>query len=536
MDDRKLKEAARPILERIRADGERVSPRLRPFLDTIRERLCDPGFNVAALWREHGVRDKSAAAWFHELGTRPGKYISDARMDVAARLLVVTHHPSWCIADLIGVSQRTLQRRFVDRHGQTPEEYRRNGGGTSGRGVDTSGAAALAATADRVRGRSVVFDPGSRGPSVPAILSGRDFEAYQVREKIWPELTGGHLRFEEQRRRVLACRGLSTPAFYELLHRSSREEGRRDRRRGIELAQLALDSLEASAETLGPHYPVLRPQACAWLGNAHRLALDFPAADRAIDEAVEGLERIRDPLTAGIVYLCQGTLRTFQRRHDEAVEIFDLAFEAFEEAGDEAWQIRTLAQQAATLGYAGRYESALETFLKASTMPGAGALPFSGDLPLSIAVTLAYLGRYSEAQPYLDVSSLAQGSRDSAWRRSWAQGRVSHGLGRLAEAEVQYRSAVGMLETLHETFYRSWVLLDLALLLAEKQEHAEVVEICKIIHPVFESRKLYDETLASVRLLGIALSRESVPLDILRGLRSSILQDPLIQTASPLPG
>ncbi len=42
MDGKKLgDEAARPTLERIRADRDRVCPRLRPFLDTIRRRLCD---------------------------------------------------------------------------------------------------------------------------------------------------------------------------------------------------------------------------------------------------------------------------------------------------------------------------------------------------------------------------------------------------------------------------------------------------------------------------------------------------------------
>lgn len=543
MDERKLKDAARPTLERIRADSERVSPKLKPFLDTIRERLLEPGFNVTALWRQHRIRNKSGAAYFHELGTTPAKYLNDARMDVAAYLLVSTHYQLWRVAGLLGVSVRTLGRRFKDRHGQTPEDYRRSGSVVSGetpetlvdkivQGVhgrlDEADGTALAGSMEGVLDRLSVFYPRTSRPVEPAVLSGREFEAFQVRERIWPQIFDPELPFDEERSLVLASRGFSTPAFYERLHRHSREEGRKDRRRGVELAQLALDSLETNAETLGAHYPVLRPQAFAWLGNAYRLALDFSEADRAIDEAVKGLEKVRDPFATGIVHLCQGTLRTSQRRYDEAFESFDVSLPAFEEAGAEAWQVTTQSHLASALGYAGRHDLAIEALTKAATLPGAESKPFGFVLPFNIAAALAYLGRYSEAEKYLAASRTAEGFDDFEWRWRWVQAKVDHGTGRISEAEAGYRSNVRHLEGLDESLYSSLVLLDLAVLYAEQVETGKVIEICQKICPVFESLRMYDETLASVQLLGAAIASDSISVEILQDLRLSMLHDPLV--------
>lgn len=542
MEERKLKEAARPTLERIRVESERVSPKLRPFLETIWEHLLEPGFNVTGLWRERGVRHKSSAVYFHELGTTPGKYLSDARMDIAAHLLLATHYQLWRVADLLGLSVRTLARRFKDRHGLTPEEYRLHGSGIPGetadgrvekivQGVhgrlDEPDGAALAGTVAGVLDRLSVYYPRpSSAPAFPLILSGRDVEAYQVRDRIWPGLRV--LPFEEQRYRVLACRGFSTPAFYELLHRQSREEGRKDRQRGVELAQLALDSLEANAETLGAYYSVLRPQACAWLGNAHRLTLDFLAADGAIDEAVRGLEKIRDPFATGIVYLCQGTLRTFQRRYDEAEKVFRTALLAFEDADNRQWAITAAIYQASSLTYQGRLESALEALLGVSDLPEYAEL-IAYDLFCDIAAVLERLGRFREAEKYLDHVRSTPAFDDSKWRHHWVAANVDQGLGRMDSAESKYLLTSRLLEELDEPLYCALLQLDLALLYIGQQRVAEVAEICKKIVPVFESLRLYEETLVSVQLFGSAISQSAVTRDKLHDLRLALRRDPLVQ-------
>lgn len=530
MNEKTLKEeAARATLERIHADAEQASSKLRPFLDTIGRRLLDPSFNVAALWRDHGVRDKSAAAWFHEIGTTPGKYISDARMDVAAQLLAATRCHLWRVADMIGVSSRTLQRRFQERYGQTPESYRRRGSGAPdvpGRLARSEGDVLAETVLERLR----AFYAASPVSPAPIIVSGEDVEADQARRGILPAFAGGGLGFQAERQFVGRCRGFATPALYKLLHRLAREEGRRDRRRGVELAQLALDSLDANAETLGPHLPVLRPQGLAWLGNAYRLALDFDQADRAFGKAVQELEKTRDPFAKGIVHLCQGTLRTFQRRHDEASELFDVALPAFEEAGDRQWEIIALTHRASSLGYQGDLEAALETFFRAAAFPPEVTEPFAVDLLCDVSSALERLGRFEEAQVFLEAARSSPTFSEPNWRWCWLQATIDQGLGRLDAAESRYLEASRLLEGLKEPLYLALLQLDLALLYAGQQRMAEVLQIGKTILPVFERLKLYDETLISVQLFGRALSRSAMTTDVLQGVKSALTCDPLVQT------
>jgi hypothetical protein len=65
---------------------------------------------------------------------------------------------------------------------------------------------------------------------------------------------------------------LDSPALFELLSEKSREHGRRDRQRVVELAELALASVEACAEALGDRAIEMRALGWARLANALRLA------------------------------------------------------------------------------------------------------------------------------------------------------------------------------------------------------------------------------------------------------------------------
>ena len=70
-----------------------------------------------------------------------------------------------------------------------------------------------------------------------------------------------------------------TPALFDLLRRKSRQEGRRDRRFGIHLAELALLSLRRCEEAWTDRGYDLRAVGLAELGNAKRLATDLTAAE-----------------------------------------------------------------------------------------------------------------------------------------------------------------------------------------------------------------------------------------------------------------
>ncbi len=444
-------QAARPTLLRIQADIERANPRLKPLLRTVKKRLFDKSFNVCALWREHGIRDRNAAAIFQELDTSPSAYILRARMETAESLLQQTALQKWCISQLVGYTdERTFRKTFQKWKGCSPARFRRRKGHRRlvRPGFEQELADAVAGRLCPQRGDQVLERLDAAliqvrslyAPSFdslePMLLDAEKMERVQAESLVFPRLAG--LSFEDQRRLIQRSRPFSTPALFDVLHRSSREEGRKDHQRGIELSQLALDSVEANAETLGPRYHDLRPQARAWLGNAYRLALDFLAADQAIEEGVETLPASINPFVTGIVYLCKGTLRTFQRRHDEAVELFDVALPAFEEAGSESWQIKTLIQRAASLDCAESHEAALETLGRAAGLPGADVDYFAFLLPYTTAIALLRVDCFADARELLKDLSYHRGFGSAKWRNSWLEAYVDHGFGRLTEAEEKY--------------------------------------------------------------------------------------------------
>jgi hypothetical protein len=107
------------------------------------------------------------------------------------------------------------------------------------------------------------------------------------------------------------------------------------------------------------------------------------------------------------------------------------------------------------------------------------------------------------------------------------QAAVAQGFGRLEKAEKKYLATARELERLGETLYRALLLLDLALLYAEQAQTEDVLRICETICPVFESLQMYEETWATVRLFGRAISEDRVTLEVLQNLRSSLRRDPL---------
>ncbi len=118
---------------------------------------------------------------------------------------------------------------------------------------------------------------------VPSILDsgpvdGAVLARFVAEHEVWPRLSG--LPYESQRL-VVQQYVFTSPELFDLLREKSRQEGRRDRQRGIELAELALLSLDVSAAALGERIHELRALGRAWLGNAKRLALDFPGAEEA---------------------------------------------------------------------------------------------------------------------------------------------------------------------------------------------------------------------------------------------------------------
>lgn len=127
---------ALPLLQAL---GRRVENRqpfpdpLRRALDAAEVRSCD-GLDVAGMAAAAGVSLSGLHALFrNRLGTTPGRYLLDRRLDEAERLIAGGRMPLAEVAFAVGFSdQSALTRSLRRRRGTTPGTLRRAGRGGSG--------------------------------------------------------------------------------------------------------------------------------------------------------------------------------------------------------------------------------------------------------------------------------------------------------------------------------------------------------------------------------------------------------------------
>jgi AraC family transcriptional activator FtrA len=119
-----LQYAARPA-------PARADDSLAPLLEWAADRLDSP-LTVGRLAGRAGLSGRTLARRFTEqLGTSPGRWLLDRRLDAARVLLEQTRLPVEAVAQRVGlVSAVNLRRRFRTHLGTTPGAYRRDFGET----------------------------------------------------------------------------------------------------------------------------------------------------------------------------------------------------------------------------------------------------------------------------------------------------------------------------------------------------------------------------------------------------------------------
>jgi AraC-like DNA-binding protein len=122
-----LQAAASKTFDRIELDREQAPEKLKPMLAHIASHLFDPKLNVNRLKKACGIRDNSVAIHFHSaVGQPPHAYISQCRLETAARLLRDTDLPVWKISEMLGFSSiQVFSRAFHRWCGQRPTTYRK---------------------------------------------------------------------------------------------------------------------------------------------------------------------------------------------------------------------------------------------------------------------------------------------------------------------------------------------------------------------------------------------------------------------------
>lgn len=271
----------------------------------------------------------------------------------------------------------------------------------------------------------------------------------------------------------------------------------------------AARSAVAVAESLPPTVPTCvamdaRAEAWATLGNAERVAGDYRAAEAASHRALQLIPLgSADPLAEARVLTLRAALRTDQGRYPEALSLYWEAYRRYHEVQELQHAGCVLVSLGRTYAQSGNHGRAIQCLLDAIERMNIREEPA---LVLSavhnLATCLNDSGHPDEALKVLcSARPLYSGGSLIVLRLQWLEARIATNLGRLDSAIELHdlnRRAFVQRGMAHEAALAS---LELAELHARLQEWDAIRRLVEEMYPVFLSRDLHTEALASLLLL-----------------------------------
>lgn len=529
--------AARPVIEQIREDQKQIDNPARRILERLEQEFLSPGLKVTALIRASKARGSRSLERLQAVtGLTLSGYLLEARGEVALRLLRGTELPIEEIAGLAGFAAApAFCRAFRRWYGVAPGIYRENVRAARARGVELADPAEIryrqllpltVEGADPVQLEAVIVEEASaRGVALPAICQAETAEQLEVEAaRLWWERLRG-LPFEEQRESILAGFRFQTSAMVEHLLRMSREEGRSNRRRGFEVARLALEKAERLGSAIsGSEHSQLMARAWMTLGNAHRLMWEHREAEEAFATAALLLADPATPraLRAELAY-SQCQLRQYQRRFTNALEHADRAVALSE--NDSGSLVIALLCRGGVYWHLGEWQRAAADFAAAGQSQELSGKPFLHFAAVqNLADTLVQWGRYDEAGAQLTrAKELGErlGEPVLACHIRWLEGLLARHTGCSTIAETHLTFARAGFRSLEELGHFAIVSLDLATLLLWERRAEEALATVGEALPQLEALRLEDEGLIALRLLQQAVTEGEVSIALVENVRAS---------------
>ncbi len=503
-----LEVASAESRERIREDREqRATERVKRMLEHIEKHLFDPGLNAKTLMEACRVRDRAMWTNFsQEVGAPPAEYIRDRRMETATRLLSGTELGVATVGELVlGCDLASFSHRFKRWAKMSPKKYRQ----------------AVRADPDSVRlpGR-----PASASRSL--VVDCRKMERGLALAH-WEELR--YMPAKKQREVVREPYGVTTPALFDVLREKSREEGRKDRQVGVRLAKLALASLDGVASYLTPKELANRKaQGMAWLGNALRLSLDFPKAERAFAKARHLLPELPDLEVLAEICALEGELFLFQSKFVRAFELKDRVVKIFRSIGKERPLAEALLSRAWAIGACHGFKASIVDFFEAVELAKSVQ-----DTRLTACAHQGLVGAYAlsgQVDEALKRLAVARASCTEAGdpvllnQLNWVEGFVAKQQDQFELAEERFLSARSGFLAAGESGFAATVDLDLAELCFEQGRESEAVAYAAGAIPVLESFEKHPEAVEALALLGEVAAERAISLDLIGTIRDQLAQ------------
>ncbi len=545
-------------MKRIREDRARVSPQLKPLIDYIADHLFDIDFQVTTMLAECGVRAHTIPTKFAaQLGHTPRDYVSDCRLEVAARMLRSSDLHVWRIGTSVGYDgDHPFSRAFKRRYGMGPRDYRLAAQvevpTESSQAQELITAAELVealagklepadaesleyrlrAIGDRLR----ILYPNLRQTEVPVRpVAGAEFVEQVMAELLWERIRSKP--WNDQRTLVKSQFCFSTPALFDLLLRKCREEGREDRSRGVLVAQLALDSLDSIAGSLMEFLPSYRAKGMAYLSAMYRLELDLNAAEKSLDYAeIEWQtpeEDSRDQAVLHLIVQNRASLRLYQRRFEEAYELITRATGDLAESCTCGVLMDSLIIRGVIESYARTPVDTIASLRKALEL-----VDEHTDRYLRLCLLHNLARAYVEADwheaagEYISLAkNLAEQCNHQQMRYLilGVEGKRAAASGDLVAAERCLSASLSGLCALMNSDDAAYFALELAIIYFKQGRPSEVLEMAVKAIKLLEPLGIHEEVAVAYGLLRDAVKGTTVPLEILEQCKEHIeryLKDP----------
>jgi len=338
------------------------------------------------------------------------------------------------------------------------------------------------------------------------------------------------LDMEEQIRRVSCESRFASPEFVRYLVERSHAMRYEDGQGMLDQAKLAHLAAEAcTVEIIGSERRLADVRARGWgqFANALRVRGRMAEAEDAFATAQRYCETgTGDPPLRARLLEQLSSLRSFQRRFDQAIELAETAGGIYREIGDTHSLASTLVQKAIATLYDGDAEAAVRILNRAIPL-----IDHEEDPHLLLAAS------HNLVRCYIDLDRPDQGltlyfeARDLykefkhqiiQLRAAWQEGQLLRDLGHLRSAEtVLLRARKGFLDQ-GLAYEVALVALDLAAIYVRLGAATDLKQTVSETMPIFRSLRIGREALASLLQLQQVADQEHQALALIRSLVSRL--------------
>ena len=289
----------------------------------------------------------------------------------------------------------------------------------------------------------------------------------QAAERVRAELLWQDLRSKtrEERFHAVASVPSKTSALFDHLCERSRVDGRDNRLFGVEVAELAIASLEGLSVPEGEK-ALLHAQGLAWLGNAWRLAEDYSHAAGHFREARELLPETPQeaPLAWATVLQNEAALLWARRNLDEALRLAEGAQDLYQGVGTDENIATSLLLRGDILRRLDRPAEAIDDFLRAVEVVPPSENPYIAYAAYqNVAFTYVDKGQARHAEEVLPKArrlAADLGKESLGLLVVWVEGLIARDRGDLLEATETLSEACRGFERLGEISRAGLVSLD----------------------------------------------------------------------------